>query len=219
MMSAPGLTSVKARDRLVKQLRQQGIVEQQVLDAINRVPRHEFVSEALVSRAYENTALPIDARQTISQPYMVAKMTEIICQKKDIKRVLEVGTGSGYQAAILAELVPRVYSVERIEGLFKKAHRLLWKLGYRNIRLRRSDGNQGWEEASPFDAIIVTAAPDKIPQILLQQLSANDGVMVIPVGKQGEVQQLQTIIRRGDKFETGFVENVSFVPMLTGEHV
>ncbi len=216
-MSAPGMTSVKARNRLVKQLRQQGIVDENVLNAINKVYRHLFLSEALVSRAYENTALPIDAGQTISQPYMVAKMTEIICQKKNISRVLEVGTGSGYQAAILAELVPRVYSVERFEGLFKKAHRLLWKLGYRNIRLRHSDGNQGWEEAAPFDAIIVTAAPDAIPQVLLQQLSPDEGLMVIPVGKQGDVQQLQTIVRNGESFETGFGENVSFVPMLSGE--
>lgn len=223
-MTAPAVPTPKnsrARQRLVTQLREQGIKDEAVLAAIASVPREAFLADALKSRAYENTALPIGAGQTISQPLIVAKMTEIIHAKarsnSPLSSVLEVGTGSGYQAAVLAELLPRVYSIERIESLFKETHRLLWKLGYRNIRLRRADGNLGWPEAAPFDAIIVTAAPDTVPQALLQQLSPEGGLMVIPVGNQGQAQQLKSIVRRGDTYDEKLLASVSFVPMLTGE--
>jgi len=210
-----GMTSQRARDRLVQRLQQNGIKDMRVLAAMRQVPRHLFIDEALSSRAYEDTALPIDARQTISQPYVVARMTELVMQTPNLKKVLEIGTGSGYQAAILAELVERVYSIERIERLYKQAHERLWKLGYRNIRLRHDDGQQGWEEAAPFDAIIVTAAPDVIPESLFQQLSVN-GRMVIPVGRANGVQELQSITREEEGFRKEVIERVSFVPLLKG---
>lgn len=210
-----GMTSQRARDRLVQQLQQQGIRDMRVLAAIRQVPRHLFIDEALASRAYENTALPIDARQTISQPYVVARMTELVIASGDVNKVLEIGTGCGYQTAVLAELVERIYSIERIERLYKQSHERLWKLGYRNIRLRHGDGYIGWEEAAPFDAIIVTAAPDVLPQQLLQQLSVG-GRMVIPVGTPSGVQELQAITRTEDGFEKKVVEHVSFVPLLKG---
>lgn len=210
-----GMTSQRARDRLVQRLQQNGIKDKQVLEAIRQVPRHLFIDEALSSRAYEDTALPIDARQTISQPYVVARMTELLMQVPDLKKVLEIGTGSGYQAAVLAELVERVYSIERIERLYKQAHERLWKLGYRNIRLRHDDGQDGWEEAAPFDAIIVTAAPDEIPLKLLKQLAVN-GRMIIPVGTANGVQELQCILRTEEGFKKAVVEQVSFVPLLKG---
>ena len=210
-----GMTSQRARDRLVQRLQQHGIKDMRVLAAMRQVPRHLFIDEALSSRAYEDTALPIDARQTISQPYVVARMTELVLQTPELKKVLEIGTGSGYQAAVLAELVERVYSIERIERLYKQAHERLWKLGYRNIRLRHGDGQEGWEEASPFDAIIVTAAPDDLPLHLLQQLAVN-GRMVIPVGGAHGIQELQCITRTEEGYRKEVVEQVSFVPLLKG---
>lgn len=210
-----GMTSQRARDRLVQRLQQQGIKDMRVLASIRQVPRHLFIDEALASRAYENTALPIDARQTISQPYVVARMTELVMQTPDVKKVLEIGTGCGYQTAVLAELVERVHSIERIERLYKQAHERLWKLGYRNIRLRHGDGYIGWEEAAPFDAIIVTAAPDVMPEQLLEQLAIG-GRMIIPVGTISGVQELQCITRTADRFEKEVVEHVSFVPLLKG---
>ena len=210
-----GMTSQRARDRLVQRLQQQGIKDMRVLAAIRQVPRHLFIDEALASRAYENTALPIDARQTISQPYVVARMTELVMQAPEVKKVLEIGTGCGYQTAVLAELVERVYSIERIERLYKQAHERLWELGYRNIRLRHGDGYLGWEEAAPFDAIIVTAAPDVMPEKLLEQL-ATGGRMIIPVGTISGVQELQCITRTEDGFVKEVIEHVSFVPLLKG---
>lgn len=209
------MTSQRARDRLVQRLQQHGIKDMRVLAAMRQVPRHLFIDEALASRAYEDTALPIDARQTISQPYVVARMTELVLQTPDLKKVLEIGTGSGYQAAVLAELVERVYSIERIERLYKQAHERLWKLGYRNIRLRHADGQEGWEEAAPFDAIIVTAAPGELPLSLLKQLAVN-GRMVIPVGTANGIQELQCISRTEEGFRKAVVEQVSFVPLLKG---
>lgn len=209
------MTSQRARDRLVQRLQQHGIKDMRVLAAMRQVPRHLFIDEALSSRAYEDTALPIDARQTISQPYVVARMTELVMQAPELKKVLEIGTGSGYQAAVLAELVERVYSIERIERLYKQAHERLWKLGYRNVRLRHGDGQEGWEEAAPFDAIIVTAAPDDIPLHLLQQLAVN-GRMVIPVGGAFGIQELQCITRTEEGYRKEVVEQVSFVPLLKG---
>lgn len=210
-----GMTSQRARDRLVQRLQLHGIKDMRVLTAMRQVPRHLFIDEALSSRAYEDTALPIDARQTISQPYVVARMTELVMQTPEPKKVLEIGTGSGYQAAVLAELVERVYSIERIERLYKQAHERLWKLGYRNIRLRHGDGQEGWEEAAPFDAIIVTAAPDDLPLHLLQQLAVN-GRMVIPVGGTHGIQELQCITRNEEGYRKEVVEQVSFVPLLKG---
>lgn len=212
-----GLTSQRARDRLVKTLREKGVENEEVLGAIRTVPRHLFISTGLAGRAYEDTALPIDAGQTISQPYTVARMTELVLENGPVSRVLEVGTGSGYQCAILAELVDRVYSVERIEPLFKQAHRrLLSDLRYRNIRLRYTDGSWGWAESAPYEVIIVTAAPDHIPQVLLQQL-AERGRMIIPVGKTGQEQRLLRVTRNGDQFHEEEIETVQFVPMLSGQ--
>jgi len=212
-----GLTSQKARDRLVTNLRKKGISNELVLAAIRSVPRHCFVSEALANRAYEDTALPIDAGQTISQPYTVARMTELVLAHGPVSRVLEVGTGSGYQCAILAELVERVYSVERIKPLFKQAHRrLLSELSYRNIRLRYTDGTWGWIESAPYEVIIVTAAPDQVPQVLLDQL-ADRGRLIIPVGATGKAQRLLHITRKGEQFHEEEIEKVQFVPMLAGQ--
>jgi protein-L-isoaspartate(D-aspartate) O-methyltransferase len=211
-----GMTSQRARDRMVQRLQEQGIKDMRVLAAMRQVPRHLFIEEALASRAYEDTALPIDAGQTISQPYIVARMTELVLQVPDVKKVLEVGTGSGYQAAVLAELVERVYSVERIQRLYKQAHEKLWKLGYRNIRLRHSDGSWGWEEAAPFDVIIVTAAPEVLPDALLEQVRIG-GRIIVPVGGSGNVQELQCLTRTESGFDKEVIERVVFVPMLQGE--
>ncbi len=212
-----GLTSQRARDRLVKVLIEKGIANERVLAAMQTVPRHLFISSALAGRAYEDTALPIDAGQTISQPYTVARMTELVLENGPVSRVLEVGTGSGYQCAILAELVERVYSVERIEPLFKQAHRrLLSELGYRNIRLRYTDGSWGWLESAPYEVIIVTAAPNYIPEVLLEQL-ADLGRLIIPVGQTGQPQRLLRITRKGDQFHEEEIEKVQFVPMLSGQ--
>ena len=214
------MTSQRARDRLVPMLQDQGIRDMLVLMAIRQVPRHLFVDEALANRAYENNALPIDAGQTISQPYIVARMTELLLEKSP-QKVLEVGTGSGYQASVLAQLVPEVYTVERIERLHQKASELFDELGYENIHCRYSDGGWGWPEEAPFDAIIVTAAPEDVPQELLQQLKP-DGQLVIPVGGQCETQQLKRVTRVDDgsgevEFETEALGAVVFVPMIQGE--
>lgn len=215
-----GMTSQRARDRLVPMLQDQGIRDMLVLMAIRQVPRHLFVDEALASRAYENNALPIDAGQTISQPYIVARMTELLLEKSP-QKVLEVGTGSGYQASVLAQLVSEVYTVERIARLHQKAADLFEKLGYENIDCRYSDGGWGWPEQAPFDAIIVTAAPSELPQELLQQLKPG-GQLVIPVGGQGDTQQLKRVTRTDDgsgdiQSETENFGAVVFVPMIQGE--
>ena len=208
------MTSQRTRDRLIKRLEEQGICEPRVLNAIRQTPRHLFVDEALASRAYEDTALPIESGQTISQPYVVACMTELII-KKPVSRVLEVGTGSGYQAAVLAQLVTSIYTVERIRGLFNVAQQRFKKLGYRNIRCKFSDGSWGWPTQAPFDAIIVTAAPQVVPNELLEQLKMG-GRMVVPVGNSRGVQELLQITRTKKGFEERRVESVSFVPLLEG---
>ena len=209
-----GMTSQRTRDRLIERLEEQGICEPRVLKAIRQTPRHLFVDEALASRAYEDTALPIESGQTISQPYVVARMTELII-KKPVSRVLEVGTGSGYQAAVLAQLVTSIYTVERIRGLFERAQHLFNGLGYRNIRCKFSDGNWGWPTQAPFDAIIVTAAPEVVPDELLEQLKKG-GKMVVPVGNSKSTQKLLQITRTQKGFEERWVESVSFVPLLEG---
>ncbi|MGA5656724.1 protein-L-isoaspartate(D-aspartate) O-methyltransferase [Rahnella contaminans] len=198
---------------LLEQLRLQGIHDEKLLHAIESVPRERFVDEAFQHKAYENTALPIGSGQTISQPYTVARMTELL-RLTPTSRVLEIGTGSGYQTAILAHLVEHVYSVERIKGLQWQAKRRLKQLDLHNVSTRHGDGWQGWPSRGPFDAIIVTAAPPEIPQDLLQQLE-DGGVMVLPVGE--ESQTLQRVTRRGDDFVAETVEAVRFVPLVKGE--
>jgi protein-L-isoaspartate(D-aspartate) O-methyltransferase len=214
-MTGIGMTSQRTRDRLVRQLENAGIRDRRVLDVIANTPRHLFVDEAMSSRAYENTALPIGYGQTISQPYVVARMTEALLEGGPRGRVLEVGTGSGYQAAVLAALVERVYSVERIHGLQRRAREILSAMRVRNVSLRHSDGSWGWPEQGPFDAIMLTAAPREVPQALLEQLTLG-GVLVAPVGGEGGVQTLVRITRHTDTCEQECLETVSFVPMLPG---
>jgi protein-L-isoaspartate(D-aspartate) O-methyltransferase len=208
-----GMTSQRTRERLVSRLREKGIADPRVLEAMREVPRHLFVDEALATRAYENISLPIGNAQTISAPFTVARMTEIVAQVQP-RKVLEVGTGSGYQTAVLARLVPEVFSVERIAPLLERARRLLAELKVRNVRFRLADGTLGWAEHGPFDAILAAAAPAEVPDSLPQQL-ADGGVLVIPVG-QGRQQRLITVRRRGQEFERAELDPVTFVPMLTG---
>lgn len=215
-LSGIGMTSQRTRDRLVQKLREQGISNQKVLDAMRQVPRHIFLDEALAHRAYENTALPIGYSQTISQPYIVALMTQLVLSYGPRKKVLEVGTGSGYQAAILALLVEKVYTVERIKPLLMKARERFRLLGLRNIISGHSDGGEGWGQYAPYDAIISTAAPEQVPDDLLFQL-APDGILVIPVGMEND-QELRVIHRMGDSsnFEEEVITKVRFVPLLGG---
>lgn len=209
-----GMTSQRTRDRLVSRLREEGIRNSAVLEVMREVPRHIFVDEALASRAYEDTALPIGHGQTISQPYIVARMTEILLAEGVPDKVLEVGTGSGYQAAVLARLVPQVYSVERIEAFLRAARERFRMLDLRNIRLKHSDGSWGWPEHAPYEGIIVTAAPEEVPSALLDQL-APGGRLVMPLGPRGD-QALVLIVRRTGEFERTDIERVSFVPLLGG---
>ena len=208
-----GMTSQRTRDRLVQRLRSEGIRDSRVLDAIGSTPRHLFVDEALASRAYEDTALPIGYGQTISQPYIVARMTELLLQVAP-HTVLEVGTGSGYQAAILSRLVEKVYSTERIEALATLARQRFRRLGYRNIRVQHSDGSWGWPQFGPFDAIIVTAGGTEIPQPLLEQLQIG-GQLVMPLGDRNG-QTLVAVRRTSTVYERVDLEPVVFVPLLGG---
>jgi len=209
-----GMTSQRARDRLVDRLAAEGIRDRRVLDVMRQLPRHLFIDEALASRAYEDTALPIGQGQTISQPWVVARMTEALIERGIPKRVLEIGTGSGYQCAVLAQLVEKVYTVERIEELLRNARRRFRKLGIANVRSRHADGRLGWPEEAPFDAIILTAAGVELDAALLEQL-APDGCLVAPVGPAGRQTLLR--VRRG---EEGWLREslgaVSFVPLLGG---
>jgi protein-L-isoaspartate(D-aspartate) O-methyltransferase len=209
-----GMTSQRARDRLVATLRDDGIADTRVLDVIRTLPRHLFIDEALAARAYENTALPIGLDQTISQPWVVARMTELLIEHGPPKRVLEVGTGSGYQAAVLASLVDTVYTVERIEELLRKARRLFRSMKIENIRTRHDDGSVGWQVESPFDAIVLTAAGESVPRALREQL-ADGGVLVAPLGPPG-AQRLTRHRREGDDWRREDLEAVSFVPLLGG---
>lgn len=211
-----GMTSQRTRQRLVQRLSDQGITNLQVLDVIGDTPRHIFLDEALSHRAYEDTALPIGHGQTLSQPYIVARMTEVLLGAAGkLDKVLEIGTGSGYQTTILAQLVKQVYSVERIKPLQDKARTRLRQLGLRNVDLKYADGNFGWPDRGPYDGIISCAAPREVPQELLNQLAPN-GVLVIPVG--GERQELRMVIRDGDSdnFVSQVLEGAKFVPMLSG---
>lgn len=210
-----GMTSQRTRDRLVSRLKDEGIQNENVLHVISSTPRHLFVDEALASRAYEDTALPIGHGQTISQPYVVARMTEALLAGGNVNRVLEVGTGSGYQTAVLSQFVEQLFTVERIEPLLERARKILFDLQLRNIRYRLTDGTWGWAQHAPYDAIIVTAAPEEVPQALKEQLS-DGGRLVIPSGQQG-TQRLLLITRNGDEFEEQLLDWVSFVPLVEGE--
>ncbi|GKX52197.1 protein-L-isoaspartate(D-aspartate) O-methyltransferase [Budvicia aquatica] len=205
----------KRMQTLLKQLVEHGIQDQHVLQAIAAVPREHFVDEALSHQAYDNTALPIGAGQTISQPYTVARMTELLHLTPD-SRVLEIGTGSGYQTAVLAHIVSHVYSVERIKSLQWQAKRRLKQLDLHNVSTRHSDGWEGWKVRGPFDAIIVTAAPAEIPEALVEQL-ADGGRMVLPVGEQNQSQSLQLVERHGDNITVTTIEPVRFVPLVKGD--
>jgi protein-L-isoaspartate(D-aspartate) O-methyltransferase len=219
-LKGEGMTSQRARDRLAVKLKEEGIRDQRVIDVIRNTPRHHFIDQALHSRAYENTALPIGHGQTISQPWVVARMTEALIERVDGKqgvpqKVLEIGTGSGYQAVVLAQIVPQVFTVERIEELLRQARRRFRQLGLNNIRSRHDDGKLGWPDEAPFDAIILTAAGDAIPHAVLDQLSPT-GVLVAPVGSPSN----QTLIRMRGDGQGDFIQEelaaVSFVPLLGG---
>lgn len=208
------MTSQRTRERLVQRLVEQGIKDAAVLDVMRVTPRHLFLDEAMAHRAYEDVALPIGFQQTLSQPYVVARMTELLLAEGPRSRVLEIGTGSGYQTAILAQLVTDVYSVERIKALQQKARQRMRQLKLRNVQMNHADGGMGWEECGPYDGIVVTAAPERIPEDLLSQL-ATGGRLVIPVGK--ERQHLQVITRTHEGYETEIIEDVFFVPLLPGK--
>ncbi|EIJ44244.1 protein-L-isoaspartate and D-aspartate O-methyltransferase [Beggiatoa alba B18LD] len=198
--------------RLITLLQHQGIRHPDVLEAIQRTPRHFFIDEALASHAYANYALPIGQGQTISQPYIVARMTEILLSRGIPNAVLEVGTGCGYQTAVLAQLVPRVYTVELLASLTEQAQERLNLLGFNNIKFKQSDGKWGWSENAPYDAILVTAAPEAVPEPLLEQLALNAS-MIIPVGAQGMNQILYKITRLRNRYEQEQLEDVNFVPL------
>lgn len=209
-----GMTSARTRERLISRLREQGVRNEAVLDRIRNVPRHLFVDEALASRAYEDTALPIGHGQTISQPYIVARMTGALLRDGIPRSVLEIGTGCGYQTAVIAGLVAQVFSIERLQPLVRRARSRLRELGLHNVRIRHGDGFKGWPGKAPFDGILVTAAPRSVPDALLEQL-ADGGRMIIPVGQSG-AQELLQITRRGDEFHREILAAVSFVPLLEG---
>lgn len=205
-----------AQQRLLDELRGQGIDDERVLAALAKVPRHEFVDDALKNRAYENHALPIGHAQTISQPFVVALMTQSLLRGRKPQRVLEVGTGSGFQTAVLAELVPTVYTVERIKPLSEAARQRLAALRYRNIHFGYADGSNGWLPYAPYDGILVTAGAEAVPPALVRQLSGS-GRLIIPVGPQGR-QSLKLIERRGAGTREQDLGWVSFVPLLPGRH-
>jgi protein-L-isoaspartate(D-aspartate) O-methyltransferase len=213
-LSGIGMTSARTRDRLVQRLREQGIANLAVLDRIRNVPRHIFVDEALGSRAYEDTALPIGYGQTISQPYIVARMTEALLEAGAAENVLEVGTGCGYQTAVLAPLVARLYTIERIEPLLVRARERLKELGIRNVRFRHGDGTLGWKTHAPFDGILVAAAPLTVPEALVKQLRVG-GRLLVPIGPEGE-QELVRLTRREQGVQRESIGAVAFVPLLGG---
>lgn len=210
-----GMTSRRTRERMVERLRKQGIKNSEVLTVMRDTPRHIFVDEALASRAYEDKSLPIGYNQTISQPYIVARMTELLLKKGSLSKVLEIGTGCGYQTAVLAQLVESVYTVERILPLQRKAQNYLADMGLENIQYQYGDGGLGWEEYAPFDGILVSAAAETVPEMLLQQLAIG-AVMVIPVAQNSGYQALQRITRSNGGYQVEVLEAVSFVPFLSG---
>src|SRR5689334_3522027 len=213
-LSGIGMTSARTRDRLVQRLRDQGIHNLAVLDRIRNVPRHIFVDEALGSRAYEDTALPIGFGQTISQPYIVARMTEALLEGGPLPNVLEVGTGCGYQTSVLAPLVGKLYSIERIDPLLQRAKQRVKELDIRNVRFRHGDGAAGWKAHAPFDGILVAAAPLVVPDTLLQQLAVG-GRLIVPIGGEG-AQELVRFTRKEQRIERQSLGPVAFVPLVGG---
>jgi protein-L-isoaspartate(D-aspartate) O-methyltransferase len=209
-----GMTSARTRDRLVQRLRDQGIHDVRVLERIRNVPRHIFVDEALASRAYEDTALPIGWGQTISQPYIVARMTQALLSGGLPAKVLEVGFGCGYQTAVLAPFAQKIFSIERVEPLVERAKKHLKELEVRNVKLKHGDGMKGWPTQAPFDGIIVAAAPLAVPEALVSQLAIG-GRLLVPVGAEGQ-QQLLRITRRENGVKQEVLEKVAFVPLLSG---
>lgn len=209
-----GMTSARTRDRLLDRLRTNGIDDSRVLEAIRQVPRHMFVDEALASRAYEDIALPIGHGQTISQPYIVALMTQTLNAGKRLHRVLEIGSGCGYQTAVLANLADEVYTVERIAALFRQTRNRLFDLKYRNVKFLHGDGSKGWQEHAPYDGILATAAAAEVPQSLLNQITFG-GRIVIPIGER-TLQTLMLIEKKPDGFEQREIKPVNFVPLLSG---
>mgnify|MGYP002733438182 CR=1 FL=1 len=210
-----GMTSQRTRERLIQRLYEEGLSDARVLEVIRRTPRHLFVDEALAHRAYEDTALPIGHNQTISQPYIVGRMTELLLAAGPLDKELEIGTGSGYQTAVLAQLVERVFSVERIQALQDRAKERLLELELRNVVFRWGDGWEGWPALAPYNGILVTAAASQVPQALLEQL-APGGRLVIPVGGNGQDQQLLLITREEQGFNRQVLDPVRFVPLLSG---
>lgn len=208
-----GMTSQRTRERLIQRLMDQGITRFEVLEAIRSVPRHLFVDEALAHRSYEDTALPIGYGQTLSQPYVVARMSELALAQGRPKKVLELGSGSGYQTAILASLVDEICAIERIKPLLERARKQLRALRVRNVRLRHGDGLDGWASEAPFDLILGAAAPEHLPTQLLEQL-APGGRLILPVG--GERQQLMMVTATPEGYVEEVIEEVNFVPMLRG---
>ena len=214
-----GMTSQRTRERMVRRLQEQGIQDKAVLEAMRSIPRHIFLDEALAHRAYEDSALPIGYNQTLSQPYIVARMTELLFAAGPLRRVLEVGTGSGYQTAVLSHRMSRqdrgrIFSVERILPLQEKAHERLSLLGCSNVTLKHADGGFGWPERGPYDGILSSAAPEKVPDELLAQLEIG-GRLVIPVGDDKK-QELVLVVRGEEGFDTKVIEPVRFVPMRSG---
>lgn len=208
-----GMTSQRTRERLIQRLMDQGISQFEVLEALRSVPRHLFVDEALAHRSYEDTALPIGYGQTLSQPYMVARMSQLALARGRPKKVLELGSGSGYQTAILASLVDEICAIERIKPLVDRAKKQLRALRIRNVRMRHGDGLEGWPTEAPFDLILGAAAPETLPAALLEQL-APDGRLILPVG--GRRQQLMMVTSTTDGYIEEIIEEVNFVPMLQG---
>jgi len=213
-LSGIGMTSARTRERLVQRLQEQGIADQRVLDRIRSVPRHLFMDEALASRAYEDTALPIGFGQTISQPFVVAKMTEALLSAGAAPKVLEIGTGCGYQTAVLSPLVGEVYTIERIAPLLGRARRTLRELRIRNVNFRHDDGNIGWPARAPFDGILLTAAPHTVPQALFDQLKLG-GCLIAPVGAEGR-QELFRYTKGETRIDRLSLGAVSFVPLVSG---
>ncbi|HEY2675586.1 MAG TPA: protein-L-isoaspartate(D-aspartate) O-methyltransferase [Steroidobacteraceae bacterium] len=213
-LSGIGMTSARTRERLVQRLQEQGIADQRVLDRIRNVPRHLFMDEALASRAYEDTALPIGFGQTISQPFVVARMTEALLSAGEPHKILEIGTGCGYQTAVLSPLVKEIYTIERIASLLGRARRTLRELRIRNVNFRHDDGNVGWATRSPFDAILLTAAPPVVPQALFDQLKIG-GNLIAPVGPEGR-QELFRYTKGEGRTERQSLGAVSFVPLVSG---
>ncbi len=214
MKTGIGMTSARTRERLLKRLRDSGIRDSGVLDAIRQVPRHLFVEEALASRAYEDIALPIGHGQTISQPYVVALMTQALCAGERLRRVLEIGTGCGYQTAVLACIADEVFTVERIASLYRQTRNRLFDLRYRNVQFLHGDGFAGWTDHAPYDGILATAAAETVPEPLLEQIGVG-GRVVMPVG-QDSTQRLVIVQRTAEGYERREIESVKFVRLMSG---